>query len=59
VQVGGDVTNSINGRPVNRFEDLTSYLDSQTQSGQTVTVTVLRGGKEQTVKVTLGTILTN
>jgi S1-C subfamily serine protease len=56
VNVGGDVITGINGQAVKRFEDLTSYLLSQTQPGQTVTLTVLRGGQEQTVKVTLGTI---
>ncbi len=56
VNVGGDVITAINGQAVKRFEDLTSYLLSQTQPGQTVTLTVLRGGQEQTVKVTLGTI---
>jgi S1-C subfamily serine protease len=59
VTVGGDVITAVNSQPVNRFEDLTSYLLTQTQSGQTVTLTVLRGGKEQTVSVTLGVIPTN
>jgi len=57
--VGGDVITAINGQAVKRFEDLTSYLLSQTQPGQTVTLTVLRGGQEQAVKLTLGTIPTN
>jgi serine protease Do len=59
VNVGGDVITGINGQPVNRFEDLTSYLLSQTEPGQTVTLTVLRGGQEETVKLTLGTIPAN
>ncbi len=59
VNVGGDVITGVNGQAVKRFEDLTSYLLSQTQPGQTVTLTVLRGGREQTVKVTLGTIPSN
>ena len=57
--VGGDVITAVNGQPVNRFEDLTSYLLSQTQPGQTVTLTILRGGQEQTVKLTLGTTPSN
>jgi serine protease Do len=56
VNVGGDLITAVNGQAVKRFEDLTSYLLSQTQPGQTVTLTVLRGGQEQSVKVTLGTI---
>jgi serine protease Do len=53
-QVGGDVIVAINGQPVNSFDDLNSYLADQTQVGQTVTLTILRGGNEQTVSVTLG-----
>ncbi len=57
--VGGDVITGINGKPVNRFEDLMSYLLDQTTPGQTVTLTVLRGGQQQTVKLTLGIMPTN
>jgi len=59
VPVGGDVITAVNGQPVNRFEDLMSYLLNQTQPGQSVTLTILRGGKEQTLKLTLGTMPTN
>jgi serine protease Do len=59
MNVGGDVITAVNGQAVNRFEDLTSYLLSQTAPGQTVTLTVLRGGQEQSVKLTLGTLPTN
>jgi serine protease Do len=59
VPVGGDVITGINGQPVNRFEDLMSYLLDQTAPGQTVTLTILRGGQQQTVKLTLGTMPTN
>ncbi len=59
VNVGGDVITAVNGQPVNQFEDLMSYLFSQTQPGQTVTLTILRGGPQQSVKVTLGIMPTN
>lgn len=55
VAVGGDVITAINGQPVTRFEDLSAYLFSNTQVGQTVTLTILRNGQQQSVQVTLGT----
>ena len=59
VTIGGDIITAVNGQPVNAFEDLTAYLLTQTQAGQTVTLTVLRGGQQQSVKVTLGVIPAN
>lgn len=56
VVLGGDVITAINGQPVNTFEDLSSYLINNTQAGQTVTLTILRQGKQQTVKLTLGVL---
>ncbi len=51
--VGGDVITAINNQPVQSFDDLTGYLFTKTQVGQTVTLTVLRGGKTQNIQVTL------
>ncbi len=51
----GDIITGIDGKPITRFEDLVSYLYSNTQPGQTVTVTVLRAAAESQVQVTLGT----
>ncbi len=51
--VGGDVITAINGQPVKNFDDLVSYLARSTDVGQTVTLTILRGGSETTVQVTL------
>ena len=51
----GDIITGINGKPVTTFEDLVSYLSSSTQPGQTVTLTILRNGKDVQVKVILGT----
>ncbi len=53
--VGGDIIIGIDGKTITRFEDLVSYLFNSTQPGQVVTLTVLRNGQEQQVKVTLGT----
>ena len=54
--VGGDVIIAINGQPIKQFEDLASYLFNNTNVGDTVTVTVLRNGSQQDVKVTLGAL---
>ena len=52
-RVGGDVITAIDGQPIKAFDDLVAYLASSTQVGQTVTLTILRNGAEQSVKVTL------
>lgn len=55
VPVGGDVIVRINNTPIRTFQDLTVYLETKTRSGETVTVTVIRDGKEQNIRVRLGT----
>ncbi len=54
VEVGGDVITAINGQPIKSFDDLVAYLASSTTVNQTVNLTVLRDGKEQTVTLTIG-----
>jgi serine protease Do len=54
VLVGGDVITAVNGQAVNGMDDLIAYLNDNTSVGQTVTLTVLRNGKETSVDVTLG-----
>jgi 2-alkenal reductase len=56
VDMGGDVVIAIDGQTVKRFEDMVSYLFNQTEVGQTVTLTVLRQGKEQALQLTLGAL---
>ncbi|NDJ34872.1 MAG: PDZ domain-containing protein, partial [Chloroflexi bacterium] len=51
---GGDLIIALDGQPVRDFNDLNSYLVFNTQPGQTIEVTVLRGGEEVTVDLTLG-----
>lgn len=53
VRVGGDVITAIDGQTVNNFDDLVAYLVRSTEVGQTVDLTVLRQGKEETLEVTL------
>ena len=54
IGVGGDVITAFQGLPVKEMDDLISYLSSQGQVGQEVTLTILRNGQEQEVQVTLG-----
>lgn len=52
--VGGDVITAIDGQTIRSMSDVIAYLSIHTQVGQTVTLTILRDGKTQTVQVTLG-----
>jgi S1-C subfamily serine protease len=49
----GDVIRSIDGRQVTRVSDLVASIDNRTV-GESVAVTIVRGGSEQTVRVALG-----
>jgi S1-C subfamily serine protease len=53
VRLGGDVVVAIDTRTVKTFDDLLAYLARSTEVGQTVTLTVLRQDKEDTLRVTL------
>jgi S1-C subfamily serine protease len=52
--LGGDIITAINGKPVGDFQEMTVYLETQTKVGDSVQVTVIRDGQEQTLAVTLG-----
>ncbi len=52
--VGGDVIVAMDGQTIKKFDDVIAYLARSTQVNQTVTLTILRDGKEQTLKLTLG-----
>ena len=51
---GGDLIIAIDGHPLGTFNDLISYLVSSTQVGQEIAITVLRGGKEVGLTLTVG-----
>ncbi|MFC6823734.1 S1C family serine protease [Halopelagius fulvigenes] len=53
VPVGGDVIVAVDGRQIQSPEDLSSYLVTETQPGETVTLTVVRDGERRQVNVTL------
>ena len=51
---GGDLIIDIDGRPIDDFSDLNSYLVFHTQIGQTINITVLRDGEHVVLPLTLG-----
>jgi S1-C subfamily serine protease len=53
VPLGGDIITAIDDQPVASLQDLTVYLEDRTQVGDTVTLTIARGGETQQVPVTL------
>jgi S1-C subfamily serine protease len=51
----GDIIIALNGIPVRNNDDLASYLEEKTLPGQVLSITVVRGGSQENVSVTLGT----
>jgi len=54
LQGGGDLIVAIDGHPVKAFADVLSYLVNHADVGQTITLTVVRGGANKDLQVTLG-----
>jgi serine protease Do len=53
VPVGGDIITAIDGTPTTSNQELIVYLETETHIGDTVDVTLIRGGKEMDMSVTL------
>jgi S1-C subfamily serine protease len=53
VPVGMDIILAIDGQPLTDFQELTVYLETETQVGDTIEVTLIRDGEERTVQVML------
>ncbi len=53
VPVGGDIILAINGQPMTTSKEFVAYLETATQVGDTIKVTLLRDGREMTVEATL------
>ena len=51
---GGDIVTAINGEKVRHFEDMVAYLVTKASPGQTVKLSILRGGKPMEIEVVLG-----
>jgi S1-C subfamily serine protease len=54
VPVEGDIITAINGQAVTSTQDLTVYLETETSVGDSVELTIVRNGNQQTVQVVLG-----
>ncbi|MDQ5852815.1 MAG: trypsin-like peptidase domain-containing protein [Chloroflexota bacterium] len=54
VPVGGDIITAIDDHPIETERDLIVYLETRTEVGQMVKVTIIRDGQEQTLPITLG-----
>ena len=50
---GDDLIVAIEDQPVEEFEDLVAYLERYNNVGESVTLTILRDGRQRTVEVTL------
>lgn len=51
--IGGDILVAVDGRPTNTWENLSAYLEEETEVGQTVTLTIRRDGQELTLNAVL------
>jgi S1-C subfamily serine protease len=54
IPVGGDILTAIDGNKVREMEDLVKYLETETEVGQVVTLSLVRDGRELTIQVELG-----
>jgi S1-C subfamily serine protease len=54
VGVGGDIITAVDDQPVTAQQDLMLYVDTQKAIGDTITLKLMRGGKEMTTSLTLG-----
>jgi len=54
LNAGGDLITALDGKPVDTFDELLSYLITNKSPGDTVVLTVLRDGQAVDVTVTLG-----
>ncbi len=52
--VGGDLITAIDGYPVQRYDDLISYLFKNIEVGQVVTLTIVRDNEELELELTAG-----
>jgi len=53
IKIGGDVIIGIEDEPVRTFDDMISFLSRRGEVGQTITLTILRSGKQQKIELTL------
>jgi S1-C subfamily serine protease len=54
IPAGGDIIVAVDGQPIATSGDLRAYIENTKHPGDTVTLTILRGGQRQEFPVTLG-----
>lgn len=54
IPIGGDILIGIDDRKIKEIGDLIKYLETETEVGQRVTLTIMRDGREMTVQAILG-----
>jgi S1-C subfamily serine protease len=54
IPVGGDIITAINGTPTPNLQELSVYLERNTEVGETVTLSIIRDGQAMDVDVELG-----
>nr|MBC7245966.1 trypsin-like peptidase domain-containing protein [Chloroflexota bacterium] len=54
IAVGGDILIAIDGRKIKEIGDLIKYLETETEVGQQVELTIIRDSREMTVQAILG-----
>jgi len=54
VKIGGDLIIMINGARIRNGDDLSTYLERNTQPHQSIQITVIRSGQMLNVTLTLG-----
>ncbi|MEA3308825.1 MAG: trypsin-like peptidase domain-containing protein [Chloroflexota bacterium] len=54
LQVGGDVITALNGEAFANWSEFNTYLESKTRVGEIIEITVLRGGEDLQIPLTLG-----
>ena len=54
VKIGGDIIIMINGTRIRNGDDLSTYLERNTQPGRNIQITVIRSGQTVTVTLKLG-----
>jgi 2-alkenal reductase len=54
VRIGGDIIVAIDDVPVRDFDEMIIYLTNETEVGQKVTLTIVRGSKETKITLELG-----
>jgi len=50
IPLGGDIITAIDGEPITDIQELNVYLETETQVGDVVEVTIIRDGNEQIVR---------